>query len=53
MPMFIFTSAEQADPALHEQAWGAALVLIVFILVLSVVARAAALRTRRRLAGSR
>jgi phosphate transport system permease protein len=53
MPMFIFTSAEQADPALHEQAWGAALVLIVFILVLSVVARAAAMRTRRRLAGSR
>jgi phosphate transport system permease protein len=53
IPMFIFGSAEQADPALHEQAWGAALVLIVFILVLSVVARAAALRTRRRLAGSR
>jgi phosphate transport system permease protein len=53
IPMFIFTSAEQADPALHEQAWGAALVLIVFILVLSVVARAAASRSRRRLAGSR
>jgi phosphate transport system permease protein len=53
MPMFIFTSAEQADPVLHEQAWGAALVLIVMILVLSVVARAAASRSRRRLAGSR
>jgi len=53
MPMFIFTSAEQADPVLHEQAWGAALVLIVMILVLSVVARAAATRSRRRLAGSR
>jgi phosphate transport system permease protein len=53
MPMFIFTSAEQADPVLHEQAWGAALVLIVMILVLSVVARAAAARSRRRLAGSR
>jgi ABC-type phosphate transport system permease subunit len=49
--MFIFTSAEQADPALHEQAWGAALVLIGFILVLSLVARLFAVRTRRRLGG--
>ena len=24
MPMFIFTSSEQADPTLQEQAWGAA-----------------------------
>jgi phosphate transport system permease protein len=51
IPMFIFTSAEQADPALHEQAWGAALVLIGFILVLSLIARLFAVRTRRRLSG--
>jgi phosphate transport system permease protein len=53
IPMFIFTSAEQADPALHEQAWGAALVLIGFILVASLIARAFAARSRRRLTGER
>jgi phosphate transport system permease protein len=53
IPMFIFTSAEQADPALQEQAWGAALVLITFVLVLSIVARTFGLRSRRRLTGGR
>jgi phosphate transport system permease protein len=53
IPMFIFTSAEQADPALQEQAWGAALVLIMFVLVLSITARAFGLRSRRRLTGGR
>lgn len=53
IPMFIFTSAEQADPALQEQAWGAALVLIVFVLVASIIARAFGLRSRRKLTGGR
>ncbi len=53
IPMFIFKSAEQADPALHEQAWGAALVLIAFILITSLLARAFANRSRRRLLGER
>lgn len=53
LPYFIFTSAEQADPTLHEQAWAAALVLIGFVLVASLIARAFALRQRRRLAGER
>ena len=53
IPMFIFTSEEQADPALQEQAWGAALVLITFVLVASMVARAFGLRSRRRLTGGR
>ena len=53
IPMFIFKSAEQADPALHEQAWGAALVLIAFILLTSLLARAFAARSRRRLLGER
>jgi phosphate transport system permease protein len=53
IPMFIFKSAEQADPALQEQAWGAALVLIVFILITSLLARAFAARSRRRLLGER
>jgi phosphate transport system permease protein len=53
LPYFIFNSAEQADPKLHEQAWAAALVLIAFVLVASLVARTFALRTHRRLAGKR
>ena len=53
LPLFIFNSAEQADPKLHEQAWGAALVLIAFVLVVSLLARVFALRSRRRLAGER
>lgn len=53
IPMFIFTSAEQADPALQEQAWGAALVLITFVLFASMLARAFGLRSRRRVMGGR
>jgi len=53
IPMFIFTSSEQADPALQEQAWGAALVLITFVLAASMLARAFGLRSRRRLSGGR
>jgi phosphate transport system permease protein len=53
IPMFIFTSAEQADPVLHEQAWGAAAVLIGIILIASLITRVFADRSRRRLTGER
>ena len=53
LPYFIFTSSEQADPLLHEQAWAAALLLIGFILVVSLLARAFAARSRQRLIGER
>ena len=53
IPMFIFTSAEQADPVLHQQAWAAAAVLIGFILVVSLIARWFADRSVRRLKGER
>jgi phosphate transport system permease protein len=53
IPMFIFTSAEQADPVLHEQAWGAAAVLIGMILVASLTARWFADRSMRRMKGER
>jgi len=53
LPLFIFLSAEQADPKLHEQAWAAAFVLIVFVLVASLIARAFAVRSRQRLTGQR
>jgi len=53
IPMFIFTSAEQPDPVLHQQAWGAAAVLIGIILIASLIARWFADRSRRRLTGER
>ena len=53
IPMFIFTSAEQADPVLHQQAWGAAAVLIGIILIASLIARWFADKSVRRLKGER
>jgi phosphate transport system permease protein len=50
IPVLIFTYSEQADPALHEQAWAAALVLMAFVLVASLAAKALLARSRRRLA---
>jgi phosphate transport system permease protein len=50
IPVLIFTYSEQADPALHEQAWAAALVLMMFVLLASLAAKALLARSRRRLA---
>ena len=49
IPFTIFSYSEAADPALHEQAWAAAFVLIAFVLVTSMTARALFDRSRRRL----
>ncbi len=49
IPVLIFTYSEQPDQALHEQAWGAALVLMVFVLVASLTAKALLGRSRRKL----
>lgn len=49
IPVLIFTYSEQPDQALHEQAWGAALVLMAFVLFASLVAKALLARSRRRL----
>lgn len=49
IPVTIFTYSEQADPAYHQQAWAAALVLIMFVLVTSLGARALLTRQRRKL----
>ena len=51
IPVLIFTYSEQADPALHEQAWAAALVLMAFVLLASLAAKALLARSRRKLAG--
>jgi phosphate transport system permease protein len=49
IPVLIFTYSEQPDKALHEQAWGAALVLMAFVLVASLGAKALLARSRRNL----
>jgi phosphate transport system permease protein len=49
IPVLIFTYSEQPDKALHEQAWGAALVLMLFVLVSSLSAKALLARSRRKL----
>jgi phosphate transport system permease protein len=53
VPVAIFEYSEQPDPALHAQAWAAALVLLAFILVTGLAGRALAARTRARLGQSR
>jgi phosphate transport system permease protein len=49
IPVLIFTYSEQPDPVLHEQAWGAALVLMGFVLIASLAAKALLARSRRKL----
>jgi phosphate transport system permease protein len=49
IPVTIFALSESPDPADHERAWAAALVLICFVLVTSLVARALLYRSRRNL----
>jgi phosphate transport system permease protein len=49
LPVLIFTYSEQPDPVLHEQAWGAALVLMGFVLVASLAAKVLLARSRRKL----
>lgn len=49
IPVLIFTYSEQANPALHEQAWAAALVLMAFVLVASLAAKGLLARSRSKL----
>jgi phosphate transport system permease protein len=49
IPFVIFTYAEAPDPALNQQAWAAAFILIMFVLVLSLGGRALLARSRRKL----
>jgi phosphate transport system permease protein len=51
IPVLIFTYSEQPDPALHEQAWAAALVLMAFVLIASLAAKAFFYRSRKKLTG--
>jgi phosphate transport system permease protein len=49
VPFTIFTYSESPDPNLHEQAWAAAFVLIMFVLLTSLSARYLLHRSRRKL----
>jgi phosphate transport system permease protein len=49
IPVMIFTLSEQADPAGFTRAWGAALVLLTFILITNIGARALLARSRAKL----
>jgi phosphate transport system permease protein len=49
IPLTIFEDLEQPDPALHAQAWGAAFVLMGFVLVVSVLSKVVLARSRRKL----
>ena len=49
IPLTIFEDLEQPDPSLHTQAWGAALVLMSFVLVVSVLSKVFLARSRKKL----
>ncbi len=49
IPVTIFQLSESPSPQDHARAWAAALLLIIFVLLLSVVARSFHERSRRRL----
>jgi phosphate transport system permease protein len=51
LTVLIFQYSEQPDPGLHQQAWAASLVLLAFVLVASLAARALLARSRRKLEG--
>jgi len=48
IPVQIFIWSESSDPEDHKRAWAAALVLLLFVLLTSLVARAALGRSRRK-----
>ncbi len=53
VPVAIFEYSESPNPKDHQQAWAAALVLVLFILFASLTARALAARSKRRMGLSR
>lgn len=51
IPVLIFTYSESPEPADHEKAWAAAILLLAFVLVTSLTSRMLMSRMRRRLEG--
>ena len=52
LPVTIYVNSESPDPGEQASAWAAALVLIAFVLVMNILAKAFAARKRRQLEGS-
>jgi phosphate transport system permease protein len=52
LPVTIFIYSEAPDQHLNDQAWAAAVILITMVLTLSILARAALARQRRKLGGN-
>jgi len=48
LPLFIYENARQPYPALNEQAWGAAFLLLLAVLIINILVRARSLRGPRR-----
>jgi phosphate transport system permease protein len=46
LPLFIYTNARQPFPVLNQQAWGAAFLLLVFVLTVNIAVRARSLIRR-------
>jgi len=46
LPLFIYSNARQPYPVLNEQAWGAAFLLLVFVLIVNVAVRARSIGRR-------
>ena len=53
LPTTIFTKSQSPSPADHTQAWGAAFLLIVLVLLISIAARLLSARSRKRLGAVR
>jgi phosphate transport system permease protein len=53
IPFKIFTLSEGTSPAEHAQAWAAALLLIVFVLLLNIIARTLYARASRKMGVAR
>jgi ABC-type phosphate transport system permease subunit len=51
-PVQILIWSESDDPADHKRAWASALVLLLFVLLTSLIARLFLARTRKKLSGS-
>ncbi len=46
LPLFIYNNARQPFPILNQQAWGAALLLLIFVLTVNILVRARTWRQR-------
>ena len=46
LPLFIYVNARQPYPVLNQQAWGAAFLLLLFVLIVNIAVRARSIGRR-------